>query len=242
MSKCAIISDIHGNLEALQAVLKTCQTLGVQFFFCGGDTIGYGASPLECLETIKKLKAPTVAGNHDWAITGAIDSSHFTSDGKAAVAWTRGKLGLEHITSLNSLPLVLRNKLFLITHATLNEPILFHRLREVEDAQKTFDLMDRPLCFVGHTHIPIIITQQNGNIFFTDWTEVQINPKNKFIVNVGSVGQPRDANPLASFCVYDTDTRMIEIKRVAYNIAGAQKKIIEAGLPQDLASRLAVGK
>lgn len=237
----AVISDIHGNLEALMAVLQECQNLRVENFLCIGDIVGYGANPKECLDLVRKMKAKTVAGNHDWAVSGRLDASYFTEDGKAAIFWTRNKVTFEDIASLHSLPMVYKDQDFLMVHGTLHEPEMFHYLFKIDESVSTFDLMDRPVCFVGHTHVPVIFIESKGRVYRAPSAEIEIKQDCRYIVNVGSVGQPRDGNPLASFCIFDTKAQMIEIRRVQYDISSAQKKILEAGLPKALAERLASG-
>jgi diadenosine tetraphosphatase ApaH/serine/threonine PP2A family protein phosphatase len=238
----AILSDIHSNLEALNAVVKECQKLKVESYLCGGDIVGYGANPKECIKFFRDNKIPSVAGNHDWAICGRLDASHFTNDGKAAVEWSRPQMSLNDVTYLNELPLSLQNNDFHLVHSSLKEPEQFHYLFDISDALETFSLMDKNICFIGHTHIPTIFLQHQERIFHDSNTEVEIKDDCKYIVNVGSVGQPRDQDPLASFAVYDTNLQMIEIHRVPYAISLAQQKIIQAGLPTSLAERLSKGQ
>ena len=237
-----IVSDIHGNLEALEAVLGECRKLKVEALLCGGDIVGYGANPRECLEAVRKCKAVTVAGNHDWAVSGKLDFSHFTPDGRAAVTWTRTRIAFEDIPYVNNLPLCLKNKDCVLVHASLKDPQQFTYLTSIPKAVDTFALMDAPVCFVGHTHVPKVFILRGENIIESDALDFEVDPQYKYIVNAGSVGQPRDGNPLASFCVYDTTLRVIENHRVLYDVKRAQHKILEAGLPQTLALRLARGQ
>ncbi len=238
----AIISDIHGNLEGLQAVLRECSLAQVQAVLCSGDIVGYGANPKECLEIIRQFKIISVAGNHDWAVSGRLDFSHFTDDGRRAVEWTRGHIAMEDIAYLNALELSIKNKDCILVHASLYEPQQFRYMTNLSKASISFPLMDVPVCFIGHTHVPGVFVEADGKIYNMDNSTIEIQLKYKYIVNVGSVGQPRDGNPMASFCIYDTQLQTIELRRVPYNIHEAQRKIIEAGLPRTLASRLAVGR
>ena len=236
-----VVSDIHSNWEALEAVLAECRKLRVGALLCCGDVVGYGADPKKCLDALRKLNVPVVAGNHDWAVSGRLDSSYFTQDGKAAVVWTRTRLGLEDITYLNALPLQLKNKDCILVHSSLKDPVHFTYLTDPAKAADAFAVMEDHVCFVGHTHVPVIFTKCGANIYKNDGA-IEINPECKYIVNAGSVGQPRDGNPLASFCVYDTAVKTIEIRRVLYDVRTAQQKILEAGLPQALSVRLAAGQ
>lgn len=235
-----IISDIHGNWEALTAVLHQCQKQNVQAYLCLGDIVGYGANPRECLDLVVKLKAVTVAGNHDWAVSGRLDASYFTEDGKTAILWTRNKLAFEDIHRLNSLEPVYKTKEFVMVHGGLNHPSRFNYMVDTADASETFEIMDRPVCFVGHTHVPKIFICHK-RVYQLPETTIEINPACRYIVNVGSVGQPRDGNPMAGYGIYDSEARTVEIKRVPYDIKTAQTKILEAGLPMALARRLSAG-
>jgi predicted phosphodiesterase len=238
----AIISDIHGNLEALQAVLRECSLARAQALLCTGDIVGYGANPKECLAIIRQFKIIAVAGNHDWAVGGRLDFSHFTDDGRAAVEWTRGQISMEDIAYLNGLELSVKNKDCILVHSSLYEPGQFIYVTSLSKAAPSFPLMDIPVCFIGHTHVPGVFVEVGGKNYCLDHSSIEVEPGYKYIVNVGSVGQPRDGNPMASFCIYDTQFKTIELRRVPYTIQEAQRKILEAGLPRTLATRLAVGR
>ena len=238
----AILSDIHGNLEALQAVLETCRTFKVSALLCCGDIVGYGANPKEVLSIIRQFKVMTVAGNHDWAVGGRLDFSHFTDDGRAAVEWTRTQISMEDIAYLNSLELVVKNKDCILVHASLYHSQEFRYMTNISKATESFILMDVLVCFIGHTHVPAVFVEAGGKLYNLDNSAIELQPGYKYMVNAGSVGQPRDGNPMASFCIYDTQLQTIELRRVPYNIQEAQRKILEAGLPKNLALRLALGK
>ena len=237
-----IISDIHSNLEALQAVLAACRQESVEKLFCVGDVVGYGANPSECIDLMGELNIACVAGNHDWAVCGLIDYDDFRDEARIAVDWTKKVLSSKYMDFLKSLALTFATDEFVMVHGTLSEPGAFHYLYDIARAQETFELMDRTICFVGHTHKPQIFVKQKDIISLATLMKINLNSAFKYIVNVGSVGQPRDSNPMASFCIYDSDLKCVEIKRVAYDIQAAQKKIMDAGLPQMLALRLSVGR
>lgn len=238
----AVLSDIHSNWEALEAVIQECSNLKVEMILCGGDIVGYGASPRECLHAVRQLKMVTVAGNHDWAVCGRLDPTYFTDDGKTAAMWTRSKISIEDIQYLSGLPVTLQNKECALVHASLHVPDRFTYLTDVNRASSSFALMQTQVCFIGHTHVPKVFIESAGRMLQTDQTEIEVDLQSKFIVNVGSVGQPRDGNPMACFCIYDSQRRSISIRRVAYDVERAQQKIITAGLPLTLASRLAQGQ
>lgn len=237
-----IISDIHGNLEGLQAVLRECSLARVQAILCTGDIVGYGANPKECLEIIRQFKVITVAGNHDWAVGGRLDFSHFTDDGRAAVEWTRLHLSIEDITYLNAIELSVKNRDFILTHASLDQPQQFMYMTDMSKIIPSFALMDVAVCFIGHTHVPAVFVEADGKAYHLENSSIEVQPGYKYIINTGSVGQPRDGNPMASFGIYDTAMQTIELRRVPYDIQEAQRKIIEAGLPRSLALRLMKGE
>ncbi len=237
----AILSDIHSNLEALQAVLEACQKERVEAFLCTGDIVGYGADPTECIDLIRQFKIQCVAGNHDWAVAGKFDLDYFHGVAKEAILWTREHINFDYLPFLDELKLIFKNSDLILAHGTLDAPSLFDYLKDIGHAVDTFEVMDRPVCFVGHTHVPSVFIQQKDKIFCLQKSSLKLEPNTKYIVNAGSVGQPRDGNPLSSFCLYDSDQETIEIRRVAYDIKKAQDKIIQAGLPSMLGYRLEFG-
>lgn len=238
----AILSDIHSNLEALQAVFEACRYQNVDKILSLGDVVGYGASPNECLSILEKVGAVSVAGNHDWAVSGRLDASYFPVDGKESILWTRNKLSFEAITSLNSLELVYQNEDLAISHSSFFEPEAFIYLTNAEKTLNSFDVMSRPICFVGHTHVPKVYIKRENDVISLNIAEFELDAKHKYIVNVGSVGQPRDGNSFASYCIYDSDMHIVELKRIKYDVETAQRKIVKAGLPNFLSERLTIGK
>ncbi|HLF17327.1 MAG TPA: metallophosphoesterase family protein [Candidatus Omnitrophota bacterium] len=237
-----IFSDIHGNLEALSAVLKACREEGVRHYFCAGDIVGYGANPRECIEEMKRIKAKVVAGNHDWAVAGKEDTRDFNPMAQEAVSWTKKNLSDNEIKFLGALPLVHHHSDFIMVHGSLNAPERFIYVTDINLAMDTFYLMDKNLCFIGHTHVPGIMVHRGGKTNYANSLKIEVDPRNKYLINVGSVGQPRDGNPQATYCIYDPDLKTVEIKRVAYDITSAQNRIMEAGLPELLAHRLSIGQ
>jgi diadenosine tetraphosphatase ApaH/serine/threonine PP2A family protein phosphatase len=237
-----IFSDVHSNLPALQTVLKAYAEEKIDRYVCIGDIVGYAASPKECIAEIRKLNPLLVAGNHDWACVDLLNTQDFNSFAQEAVAWTRGQLSKEEKEFLTSLELVLDNDDFILAHGTLDNAENFNYLYDQMDAQVTFELMSGRICFVGHTHIPGIFTLQGNRMTYSQKYPLWLTPQNKYIVNVGSVGQPRDRDPRASYCVLDTESGMVEIKRIGYDIKEAQEKITSAGLPAFLAERLSSGR
>ncbi len=237
----AVISDVHSNLEALEAVLEAARGERIDRYLSTGDVVGYGADPVACVGRMRALDPIIVAGNHDWAVAGRLSLDFFNSYARDAIEWTRTRLEADDRQWLGSLPLTRKVGEITLVHATLHGPENFDYLLTAYDAHLSLEVLDTPLCFVGHSHVPVTFAQ-NGSVTFSFASEFAMEDTEKAIVNAGSVGQPRDGNPEASYGIYDTDTRLVEVRRVSYDIASASRKILAAGLPPVLAERLWLGK
>ncbi|MEO0184391.1 MAG: metallophosphoesterase family protein [candidate division WOR-3 bacterium] len=241
--KAAIISDIHSNLEALQAVLKDIKKRRIKNIFCLGDLVGYGANPNECIELCIKESDAIIAGNHDWATIDKTDVSKFNAVAATAVKWTKGQIKPENIKRLQDLQLTHKIGDLLLVHSTPDHPEEWHYLFQLDEFEREFNYFDEQICFVGHSHIPSAVFQDaNGYTDFLRENPFPIIKRRKYIVNVGSVGQPRDLDPRASYVIYDGNKNSIDFIRIEYNIPMAGQKIIDAGLPEILSERLLVGK
>ena len=237
-----LISDIHSNLEALNAVLASAAKERLDEYLCIGDIVGYGANPKECVEKVRKLQPKSsVAGNHDWGTLGLLDLDYFNEEARDAIVWTRDVIGKPETDYLKRLELVWSGGKITLVHGSLEEPQEFHYIHDVKDAGKTFRLSRTALCFVGHSHITGIFCNDGRSFGTVKGASVRIEAGKKYVVNIGSVGQPRDGDPRASYAIYDEDAGAVEIRRVSYDVAKAQRKILKAGLPALLASRLAEG-
>lgn len=237
----AILSDIHGNLEALESVMAALKTERIDAYLCAGDIVGYGADPAECLKRLRRLPIIAVAGNHDWAVAGRFDPAYFNREAREAVAWTRRHLDGDDLAYLNQLELVYQNEDLVMAHGTLYEPESFHYLSSMDYVRRSFALMEKMVCFIGHTHEPLTARQHGETIELSRAVQIALNQGDRYMINVGSVGQPRDGNPEAAYGVYDTRECRVEIRRVPYDIASAQQKILRSGLPALLAQRLTLG-
>lgn len=238
----AIVSDIHGNLEALEAVIKALSTESIDKYICVGDIVGYGADPVDCVQRMKELNATIVCGNHDWACAGKIDVNWFNHYAREAVLWTRTALGFDDLNFLRSLMLVEEVNHFTVVHGTLHRPEKFEYMLDITEAFQSQRLCKTQVCVVGHTHIPSIVEFRGSDINVIDSNIAKVNAGCKYVINAGSVGQPRDGDSRACYCGYDTDTSEFHIKRVDYDIETARSKIIKANLPRIFADRLAVGR
>ncbi|RMH71064.1 MAG: metallophosphoesterase [Gemmatimonadetes bacterium] len=244
--KYGIYSDVHGNLEALETVLKVLDEVEKpDELLCLGDVVGYGANPNECANLVRQTSQTVLAGNHDWAALDLTDTTFFNPVAQKAVAWTRTVLTAENDKYLRSLPLVAKFDGFMIVHATPSEPEKWNYIISRNEAKYEFRMFTEQICFIGHTHQPMIVqkTADELNVIVArnGTGVVPIDPHSRYIVNVGSVGQPRDRNPQSAYCIFDTEAMTVQIKRVDYDIETAQEKIINAGLPELLADRLATG-
>jgi predicted phosphodiesterase len=237
-----ILSDIHSNLPALEAVVKDAQNERLDEYVCLGDVVGYGAQPNECVEAVRSLAKVTIAGNHDRAAVEKTDTDNFNVVAKEAVLWTRDHLRDSSRTFLENLNLVYEDDNLVITHGSLHSPERFIYLTDDFEAKNTFALMTRPVCFVGHTHIAGAFVQSGKMIEMFKFRDIRIDDGKQYIINSGSVGQPRDRDPRAAYTIFDSRRKTVQIKRIPYNIAEAQKQILEAGLPEFLAQRLNAGR
>ncbi len=237
-----IFADIHGNREAFEAVLKAYKKEKIDRYISIGDIVGYGADPHWCIEEVKGLGASSVAGNHDWASAGVFSPDYFNYAARKAVEWTKENLSPEEKEYLKALGLIVNEGGFSVVHGSLEKPGFFYYILDTESAYNCFRRMEQGLCFVGHSHVPVIFFMEDRDIKHGFDNFIKIKPGKKYIVNVGSVGQPRDGNRKAAFSIFDTDKMTVEIKRVDYDIDSAKNKILAAGLPEILAYRLLEGR
>lgn len=240
--KYIIFSDMHGNLEAYQAVLDALSKEGECKYFCVGDIVGYGADPAPCIETTRGLNPVIVGGNHDWAAVGLTSVEYFNDYAKKAVLWAASALGKDDKDYLRSLKLTYVDRELTLVHGTLMHPEGFEYIFDLYTAFNMMKLMATKVAFVGHSHVPGIFVLEKENIEYTGGPEIKISKDKKYLVNVGSIGQPRDGDWRASFCIWDRAKEILKIKRVEYDIQRAQKKILKAGLPEILAHRLGEGR
>jgi predicted phosphodiesterase len=239
--KFAIIADIHANLEAFQVVLADIKEQKCTHYACVGDVVGYGANPKECLKIVRDLGMPCVKGNHDEYCSMEEQLDGFNAHAAEAVNWTRKQLNDDERQWLKDLKYFRLVTSFSMVHATLDGPQRWGYVFDKLAAAASFTYQNTSVCFFGHTHVPVAFirdTMVRGGTY----SKFKVDPSKKYFVNVGSVGQPRDNNPKAAYVVYDVDEGVIELRRLEYDIAAAQKKILDAGLPPRLAERLSYGR
>lgn len=240
----AVISDVHSNLEALNAVLDKIDAMGIDDIVCLGDIVGYNVNPNECIEIINCRGIKSVMGNHDAKASGLEEPDDFTSLAREAVFWTRSQLKQENISFLKNLPrtLSLHEGKMLAVHGSINSTDTY--LFSTHDVAVNFMRMEETgikICFFGHTHVRIAYVGSGKGINLIYENEMILEGNKMYLVNPGSVGQPRDGDSRSAFLTYDTDTEKVEFFRVRYDIDKCCDKIIKAGLPIELAERLRMG-
>lgn len=240
MTRVLILSDIHGNKAALDAVLADAGAADT--IWCLGDMIGYGPEPSACLAWVRDHCDLVLSGNHDYAAFDDDVLAAFNPAATIAARWTRAQLSAKEIAYLASLPSRLDFEEACLAHGSPADPIWTYLLTVI-DAADAFDAFPQPLCFVGHTHIPACFAARAGTILRASPVTGEPFPlaRGRYIVNPGSVGQPRDRDPRAAYLWYDPDTNTATWHRVAYDIVVTQEQIRAAGLPERLAERLARG-
>jgi len=239
----AILADIHSNLAAFEAVLADANNRGgFDKIWCLGDMVGYGPDPNECIARLREFEHVCIAGNHDWAAIGKMDTSEFNPVAAIAARWTAEQLTAENKDYLVDLPLILQEDGFTLAHGSPREPI-WEYLLSTRSAQENFAYFETSYCLVGHSHVPLIFELIEETAVYLELKETELKlSENRMIINPGGVGQPRDADPRASYAIYDTEVRTVSHYRVEYDIPATQKKMAEFGLPEPLIRRLSFGR
>jgi predicted phosphodiesterase len=237
----ALFGDIHANLEALEAVLADAAAQGVTDYVCMGDVVGYNADPGPCLERVKELGCPTVKGNHDEDASGNHSLDAMNPIAAAALQWTREQLTDDQRLWLRRLRMVRQIADFTVVHSTLDQPANWNYVTNRFDAMANFSYQFTQICFNGHTHVPRVYVK-GDKVVEAAADSVVIEDGSKYFINVGSVGQPRDGDWRAAYAIYDVEHKIVSVRRVEYDIATTQKKILAAGLPEMLAERIAEGR
>jgi predicted phosphodiesterase len=231
--KYAIISDIHSNLEALQKALAIIDEKKVDEIICLGDVVGYGANPNECADIIRSRCSTVVLGNHDAAALDTSLAHDFNLIARRAVIWTANTLNEENRKYLSSLPMTEKKENILFVHSSPAAPDAWDYIVDSDDAVSAFRHFEERICFIGHSHVPGIFSRRGR--------AKTITHDEQYIVNVGSIGQPRDGNPKLAFGIFDTVLWEYEQVRSEYDIETAAEKIYAAKLPEELGNRLMYG-
>jgi len=244
--KYGIFGDIHGNLEALEAVLADMEEQEVTHPLCVGDLVGYGANPAECLEVVRALGCPVVRGNHDELVTLGKTPASFSEAARVSLDFARRQLRPAQLNFLRRLPMVWVEDPLTLVHATLDGPESWGYISTRLEAQTCFLYQKTPICFVGHTHRPCAFAQEK-EVRPLEFRRVDTQPDRtkvgrKFLFNVGSVGQPRDGDWRASYAIFSPEENWVDLRRVNYHVDQASLKILKAGLPESLSRRLSKGE
>lgn len=244
----AVLSDVHSNLPALEAVLGAIEETGVDQLWCLGDLVGYGADPDACTALVRDRGDVCLVGNHDLAVLGALDSSSFSATAKAAVEWTQEEAGEETLAFLAGLSPALDHAGFGLFHASPRDPIWEYVL-SIDQAEAGLDAQEQRIGLIGHSHVSLFFTRPEGRVRHGYAHGAQAGDgalldldDGAWLINPGSVGQPRDGDPRAAWLELDTDEWTARFHRVPYDIAAAATSILAAGLPSALAERLAIGR
>jgi predicted phosphodiesterase len=241
--KLGIFADVHGNLEALEVVVRLLRDRGATRFVCCGDIVGYGPDPDFCVEIVRRMHCTCVAGNHDYGAVGKVPVDCFNSVATQALLWTRSRLTESNRLYLENLPLTAEEGSLLIAHSSPSAPEAWEYVLTVHEAAAEMEHCAGAICAVGHSHRPLAVERlpgKPGRLIRRDGFAIQ--PYAKYLINAGSVGQPRDGDPRACCMLYDDDKQTMTYLRVPYDIPAVQAKIRAAGLPEYLASRLESGR
>ncbi len=236
-------SDVHSNLEALKVVVADLQKEKLDQVFFLGDAVGYGPDPNECTSIIDQVAAVKLMGNHDYAALGLIETNLFNEYAQRSMEWTTRVLTDKSLQVLSKLAIDHRFDQSYLVHSTPKEPQEWNYIFDLDDAEENFNFFNKQICLIGHSHFPVIIKKYDDRHCFLHqeaWTKIEKGFK--YIINIGSVGQPRDGSNLACYLVYDTDEKTARIKRLPYDFPKTQAKMEKRGLPQYLIDRLAVGR
>ena len=239
----AILADIHSNLAAFKAVLEDIkQRGGVEEIWCLGDVVGYGPDPHQCIELLRQHKHICIAGNHDWAAIGKIDTSEFNPEAAAAAHWTSQQLTPEDIDYLSKLPLQLERDDFTLVHGSPREPI-WEYILSASSARENFAHFKTKYCLVGHSHVPAVFKQtcKGVSVYALPPDTELVLGEERLIINPGGVGQPRDGDSRASYAIYDSEAKTIRLIRIPYDIAATQSAMMQKKLPLRLIVRLSYG-
>jgi predicted phosphodiesterase len=240
--KIGIISDIHANLPALEKVYSELEKEVDEVYFLG-DIVGYGPYPNECIEYLNKF-GYSVLGNHDAAVADLRTYEDFNPYAQFAIDWTKERISWENIEKLRKLPLIIEDNNFCLVHGSIREP-LDEYLINYYSVLANFEIMDENICFFGHSHLAGVFVYSDKEIYYVNFSEegeLKLQKNNKYLINPGSVGQPRDGNWKSSFVIYDIDKKILKFKRVAYDVGKIQNYMKLLGFPKQLWERLQYGR
>lgn len=238
-----IFSDVHSNLPALEAVFRSMESRGVQRRICLGDLVGYGADADTCVQKVAQLSDVCIIGNHDSVALRRESSASFNVYARQVIEWTQGQLSDASLEYLKKLPYVVEEERCTFVHASPMSPADWHYITNLDDALDAFDYFTTDFCFIGHTHNPVMVVLKDREIpRIVDGPAYRPQEGERILINVGSVGQPRDRDPRACWCLFDSEGSWIEYVRVEYDIKSAQAPMRRENFPNFLIERLDVGR
>ncbi|MEI6809351.1 MAG: metallophosphoesterase family protein, partial [bacterium] len=228
----AIVSDIHSNLQAWNAVLLDIRSTGVDRIICLGDIVGYGPNPVQVMESVHANVDHFVLGNHDAILCDKLDSSLFNDSARFVLEWTKTQMGKNATKFLSTLPLALDGRTFRCAHGDFSEPGYFNYVTEPQDAMPSWNAVTEQLLFVGHTHVPaIFLLGKSGTPHIVPAQDFALEEEKRYLVNPGSVGQPRDGDARASYCIYDQEAGSVCWRRIPFDIDAYRCSVTSTGLP-----------
>lgn len=238
----AVLSDVHSNLDALKKVLHDVDRRKIKDILFIGDAVGYGPEPNECIELLTERCKVLLAGNHDWAVLGLTDIAYFNEYARSAIEWTQSVIteGNSEILRSFLIKKILKEEDIFLVHSTPREPEEWHYLFTLWDAEMNFHYFNNTFCFLGHSHQPFIVEKLTSGEMVTYKSAATIENTRRYIINAGSVGQPRDSDPRACYALIDDEK--IEIIKVPYDVESVQRKMRKEGLPSFLIERLSYGR
>jgi len=241
--KYGFFSDVHANLEALKACIIDFRSEKLDKVFFLGDAVGYGPFPDECVKLINEVAAVKLMGNHDYAALGLMETDFFNQYAAESMGWTKNSISRKTVEIMANFELRYEIENVLLVHSSPKDPETWHYILDMDDAKESFDYFKHRMCLIGHTHRPFIVQLDGtGEAVLSRQSEETLSDDKRYLVNIGSVGQPRDGDPRSCYLIYDTQTSIIRHKRVAYNVKATQKDMARVGLPEYLIERLAVGR
>jgi len=239
----AFFSDVHANLEALKAVILDFRSEKIDRILFLGDAVGYGPNPNECVDLIEEISEIKLMGNHDYAALGLMNTEYFNQYATESIDWTKDSLTKKTIEIMSDFEITAEIKNGLLCHSSPREPEKWHYILDMDDVKENFEQFTKQICLVGHTHRPFIVSQNtDGDCVISHKQEEPIYENRRYLINIGSVGQPRDGDPRSCYVIYDDKKQTAKCKRVAYDLGNTQKRMAENGLPGYLIERLAVGR
>jgi len=241
--KYGFFSDVHANLEALKACIIDFRSEKLDKVFFLGDAVGYGPYPDECVKLINDVATVKLMGNHDYAALGLMETDYFNQYAAESMGWTKSSISRKTTEIMADFQLLYELGDILLVHSSPREPENWHYILDMDDANESFDHFTQKICMLGHTHRPYVVyKEKSGETILSKESEETLTEDRRYLVNIGSVGQPRDGDPRSCYLIYDIEKGIVRHKRVAYNIKATQKDMAKIGLPDYLIERLAVGR